>query len=88
MGRSIYTIIKERKNTNIYIRNLSVISFCSALVSIMLTQMSLIMANNPNADQKYNLYFALGISVFTIIIGIAVLIKNLFFRKAVITEGK
>ena len=74
---SITTLIKDRKNKNKYIKNIKIISFITSLVNIMLTQMSLLMVQSPNMDQKYNLYFALIIGAIAIILGIYSLISGL-----------
>ena len=74
---SSIALVRDRKNPNIYIRNIKIVSFISALTSIMLTQMSLLMIKAPNVDQRYNFYFALAISIFACFIGLVVLIKDI-----------
>lgn len=74
---SVRTLIKDRKNNNDYMRNMKIIAFISSLVNIMLTQMCLLMATDPDVNQKNNMYFAMGIGVVAIILGIYLFIHTL-----------
>lgn len=67
--RSIVELVKARKSDE-YEKNIKIIAFISALANIMLTQLSILAVEMPQMDQTYNVYFALGIGVFTIILGI------------------
>src|SRR5574344_373084 len=82
--KAIIVLIKERHNNNKYARNIRIIAFVSGLVNILLTQMSLIMANSPDTNQKYNLYFAFGIAIVTILLGAYSIIRNIVisYKKA------
>lgn len=73
-------MIKYRKYHNIYFDNLKIVSFIGALTDIMLTQMSLLMVEDPNINQLYNVIVALVISLFTIILGLVLFIKNLSIK--------
>lgn len=77
---SIINLIKYRKYHNIYFDNLKIVSFIGALTDIMLTQMSLLMVEDPNINQLYNVIVALVISLFTIILGLVLFIKNLSIK--------
>jgi hypothetical protein len=81
MVNSIINLFRY-KNSSPYYRTLRVISFIAALTDIMLTQMSLLIVCMPEMSQLYNVYFALGIGIITVLLGVI----NL--RHIKLTQGK
>ncbi len=73
---SIVYLIKERKKNNFYYKNLRTIAFINALNDLLLTQMTLLMNKMPNMDHSKNIYFALIISIISILLGIILLNKR------------
>jgi hypothetical protein len=69
MINSIVNLFKYKASTPYY-KTLKLISFIAALTDIMLTQMSLLIVCSPEMSQVYNVYFALGIGVLTVLLGI------------------
>jgi len=55
---------------NAYYKTICLVSLITALTNVMLTQMSLLMVEMPEMDQRFNVYFALGIGVFAMVTGV------------------
>lgn len=65
---AIVQLAKVRKKDRLH-RDIRVITFISACMNIVLTQMCLLAVELPDLDQIYNVYLALGIATLTVLLG-------------------
>lgn len=77
---SIYGIVKENKNGNIQNKTLKQINLVSALISLQLTQSSLLSFTTMGNNSFYNGLLGIIVGIISLFIGIIVLNKN--FKKS------
>ncbi len=67
--KSVVVLFRDKRRDD-YHRNLRILSFISACVDIVLTQMSLLAVQAPEMDPVYNFYIAIGVAIMTVGLGI------------------